>query len=607
MKSKRLVPTIVAAIVIAATALAATGADAATPKPGTGGRARVVHFGSILPQVNETGFISLSQNAEGTNAASKTLTIVKPAGATVRKAYASAATTGFSNATIANGDIKIDGAGVNFTLSTPNAIGSNNYFGEVTSLVSSKLNSAPAGNVTFTVAEAFPSSVDGVILSVIFNDPNQTSSNTIVLLFGAQNIAGDDFNIGLANPINKSDPNLKLDMALGISFGFQDFATQQFSTVDVNGSRLTSAAGGEDDGEADNGALITVGGVGDSNANPANPNATPTEPRSDDELYSLLPFVDTGDTSIAVHTQNPSNDDNIFFSSLVLNSTTAVVGEGIVLAPPNATNFINTNHTVTATVQNDQGQPIVNRTVTFKVISGPNNGLTATANTNAQGKATFTFSSSVVGVDEVQASFMNSAGSPVLSNVARKEWIKQGGDVTKPTCLLDHVTNTVPKQLFVKVQDTGSGLNTIVASKLVNSTVNIPAFPIGDQGLKTVVATKTNQSLPSQLELTVKDVAGNTTVCDPVDVTVNAGSSAVANSVPGNEHVVTITNGSPGLRTIVLAVNGQVRFVRLHGATTTVDIGNALNAGDDNTVWLFGLGRQGGSANVLIWDGNGNV
>lgn len=36
---------------------------------------------------------------------------------------------------------------------------------------------------------------------------------------------------------------------------------QQFSTVDVNDSRLTSCAGNFDDGFGSNGALITVGGA----------------------------------------------------------------------------------------------------------------------------------------------------------------------------------------------------------------------------------------------------------------------------------------------------------------------------------------------------------
>ena len=66
--------------------------------------------------------------------------------------------------------------------------------------------------------------------------------------------------------------------------------------------------------------------------------AKPTNKRSDDELYSLLPFVKDGDTQILVHTLNPSMDDNILFAGLYIRSATAIVGKGILLSPASATN-----------------------------------------------------------------------------------------------------------------------------------------------------------------------------------------------------------------------------------------------------------------------------
>jgi hypothetical protein len=61
---------------------------------------------------------------------------------------------------------------------------------------------------------------------------------------------------------------------------------------------MTTSAGGEDDGESADGALITAGGLDDSNANPADPYATDNgDPRQDDELYDLIPFVSNGDMS----------------------------------------------------------------------------------------------------------------------------------------------------------------------------------------------------------------------------------------------------------------------------------------------------------------------
>jgi hypothetical protein len=68
--------------------------------------------------------------------------------------------------------------------------------------------------------------------------------------------------------------------------------------------------------------LITAGGIGDSNANPADPN-TIGNSAYDDELYSLVPFLHNGDTSFTIFTQNPSADDNIFLMGL---HTAAEVG-----------------------------------------------------------------------------------------------------------------------------------------------------------------------------------------------------------------------------------------------------------------------------------------
>src|SRR4051812_35836170 len=305
---------------------------------------------SITPFTTETGLISLSSDALGTNdPAGGVIQVQKPAGATVRKAYLLAATVP-GNYNITNTDITLDGLAVTFTSTVANTSISgivNNFLGDVTSLVKAKIDAAPAGLVSFTAAEGVnTNSIDGVILAVILNDPTQTRSNTIVLLFGAQNTTGDTFNLGLANPIDKNAQGFALNMSLGISFSFQGCG--QFSTVDVNGQRLTSSAGGQDDGQAANGALITAGGVGDTTTNPADPNGGPcagTTPRYDDELYDLAPFVQNGDKAIKIDTLNPSGDDNIFFAALFVGANQAIVGEGILLSPSSATNAVGTQHT----------------------------------------------------------------------------------------------------------------------------------------------------------------------------------------------------------------------------------------------------------------------
>jgi len=379
---------------------------------------------SVSPTVTETGKISLSLDGLGTNSASGIIQVDKPAGATVRKAYLAAASTGWSRRVLANGDVAIDGAGVNWDTVIPNSIYSYNAWADVTSIVKAKIDGAPAGLVDFDITEVSTPGIDGEVLAVIFDDPAQTTDNTIVLLFGAQNIAGDTFAIALANPIDKTDPNLALDLSLGISYSYQTGGTQQYSRVDVNTQRLSTSAGGQDDGvpiTIGNGGLLTVGGIGDSNANPS-PYATPSNPRSDDELYDLLPFVNNGDTSILVDTLNPSNDDNIFFAALNLKSTVAIVGEGIILSPTAATNVVGTQHTVTATVQDAAGNPVVGRDVTFEIVSGPNAPQTATVATDSNGKATFTYTGNAVGTDVIVASFTNSQQQVIFSNRITKEW-----------------------------------------------------------------------------------------------------------------------------------------------------------------------------------------
>lgn len=382
-----------------------------------------VSMGSIVPVETFTGQISWSIDGLGVYPGfTGDIQVEKPAGATVKAAFMGVATTGFYDYELAAGDVKIDGSDFVWSIETSSSIFSWNYWGEVTSLVKTKIDAAAAGTIDFTITENEEKTeeIDGEILVVIFDDPNQATINTIVLLFGAQDVTGDTFNIGLAEPLDLS-VTTQMDMSLGISYSYQ-VDGDQYSEVTVNSVRMSTSSGGEDDGTSTNGALMTVGGIGDSNSNPADPYATPTDARSDDELYSLMPFVSEGDDKITVYTLNPSVDDNIFFAGLFLNGAVAVVGEGIVLAPPEATNLVGSPHTVTATVQDDSGAPIVGREVTFRVVAGPHVETEEKVTTDENGKASFTYTGTNLGTDIIQASFINSQGQRVVSNEVTKKW-----------------------------------------------------------------------------------------------------------------------------------------------------------------------------------------
>ena len=228
----------------------------------------------LTPLVTETGHISLSIDGDGNSSKAHTVQVDKPAGATVRKAYLTASTNW--RTTLGNTDVKLDNQNVSWDQHTPilaNGVWGENYWADVTSIVKSKIDGAPAGLIDFALNET-KDHVDGEVLIVIFDDPNQTSDNTVILFFGALNPNGDSFNITPASPLDPTDPSLVVDLSIGLTYGFQSTTVQnQVSLINVNGQRMTSSAGGREDGVGR--ALLTVGGIGDSNALPADPDSPP--------------------------------------------------------------------------------------------------------------------------------------------------------------------------------------------------------------------------------------------------------------------------------------------------------------------------------------------
>ncbi|MBB6575973.1 5-hydroxyisourate hydrolase-like protein (transthyretin family) [Comamonas odontotermitis] len=370
-----------------------------------------------------TGKLGLSVDGCGTSADECNIRVNKPsATSTVKIAFLM--TAGSPGATLADNSISLAGQPIAWTESVlSNVIGISNYRADVTSVVKPIIDAAAVGLSNIVVNESVATSfrVDGSVLVVVFDDPSQTKDSSVLLNFGAQSSAGDTFNVTLASPIDPTVPGAQLDMGLGISFGYQENSTNQNSMVQINGQTLTSSAGGDDDGEHANGALLTVGGIGDSNDNPADPLALATNARSDDELYSLLPFLTSSTTAISTYTVNASSDDNIFFAYFQ-SSTPAIIGSGILLSQLVDTHTVGATHDVQAVITDTNGVPQPNISVTFTVTSGPNAGQTFTANTDANGKANFSYQGTGgVGSDAIEASFVSS-NNTITSNVLNVTW-----------------------------------------------------------------------------------------------------------------------------------------------------------------------------------------
>jgi hypothetical protein len=162
---------------------------------------------------------------------------------------------------------------------------------------------------------------DGAVLVVAYSNPS-TQGLTSVILDGELSTGGDTVAFNFASPYTGGD--FLVSLASSYSDQPSDQATEIDVTTDSTNSyrRLTTSAGGQDDGEAADGALMTVGGIGDNPTNP-DPSASssdPSAPRIDDEYYNLAlgnsansaPFISSGDTFLRLKTVNTSNDDNVF-------------------------------------------------------------------------------------------------------------------------------------------------------------------------------------------------------------------------------------------------------------------------------------------------------
>lgn len=101
----------------------------------------------------------------------------------------------------------------------------------------------------------------------------------------------------------------------------------------------------------------------------------------------------------------------------------------LTLAPAQQDRAVGTTATVSATFTNSCGQPLSNALVQFAVTAGPNAGRSGSGITNANGVATFTYSSLLTGTDTTRATITNPAGT-ITSNTVSVTWtpgFAQGG------------------------------------------------------------------------------------------------------------------------------------------------------------------------------------
>jgi hypothetical protein len=279
---------------------------------------------SLTTFTSFTGNVGVSVNGGGSvqSTLPNGLTAEVPAGSTVLGAYLYTSTNSFSF-TSAGGTL--NGTTVNYTALPANPTSPSLQAGraDVTSIVSAAVNpggaSATGGVYNFSVTEANTYGQDGEVLVVVYSNATIPTSSVGILDGGASS-AGDTSSINF----NSNPAGHQVLLSIGDGFSYdQGGVSDQFSTINVDGSNLTSAAGNCDstqDGYCTNGDLITAGQLGLNADGSVNTSYSApftaigeTNVQNDHELYNISSLIDPADgNTITLSTLNTSLDDNIF-------------------------------------------------------------------------------------------------------------------------------------------------------------------------------------------------------------------------------------------------------------------------------------------------------
>ncbi len=157
-------------------------------------------------------------------------------------------------------------------------------------------------------------------------------------------------------------------------------------------------------------------------------------------------------------------------------------------------------------------------------------------------------------------------------------------------------------------QDTQSGLQSIIPVQVTNATASVPQFPAGTTGMINFTATESGWSSYVKFKLT--DVAGNVTYIDPMcfDPTRQPGAPVPfpVKDVTKDVGVVTIQNGSPGIKNIRIQVNNGLNLSHFEvaglkdGEIRVIDLRASLPDSSGPTVEITPLGKPGGHALIIF-------
>src|SRR5215831_5492701 len=98
----------------------------------------------------------------------------------------------------------------------------------------------------------------------------------------------------------------------------------------------------------------------------------------------------------------------VMLGSPAASACAADFNQTVTLAPATQSLTVGATATVTASVTDNCGSP-VGQTANFMVVSGPNAGMTGSGVIDSNGQASFSYNSSAVGTDTIEAMYTDSA------------------------------------------------------------------------------------------------------------------------------------------------------------------------------------------------------
>ena len=193
-------------------------------------------------------------------------------------------------------------------------------------------------------------------------------------------------------------------------------------------------------------------------------------------------------------------------------------------------------------------------------------------------------------------------------------------DTTKPTCTIGAVVVQSASRVYVPITaaDGQSGVATVqLTSNSANVVLEAPdgsSVAVGGTltfspalGSVVVKAVKVNPAQSARVELRITDLAGNSLLSDPVVDNLQVEKKQLVRiykNIPNGEYFLKLENGSPGLTSVKVVVNGK----QLHtgeliaGQVLQLNAQHFMRKGNRNTIRVVASGPVGAEAILLIGD-----